>query len=78
MKPLYIISKISNFLFTYGKICILENVVLGIGFYSRNKKILSLDFFLDLSVILRKILRIVNTDPDDVIRSLTCQTARQL
>ena len=33
--------------------------------YSKNKKILSLEFFLDLSVILRKILRIfVNTDLD--------------
>ena len=35
------------------------------GFYSKNKKILSIEFFLDISVILRKILRIfVNTGPD--------------
>ena len=34
------------------------------GFYSKNKKILRIEFFLDVSVSLRKILRIyVNTDP---------------
>ena len=38
-------------------------------FYSNNKKILSLEFFLDLSVILRKILRIfLNTGPVPLLR----------
>ena len=42
-----------------------KNCFVNRVFNSKNKKILSIEFFLDLSVILRKILRIfVYPDPD--------------
>ena len=53
------------FLFLFLELILSEDCFVNRFFYYKNKKILSLECFLDLSVILIKILRIfVNTGPD--------------
>ena len=53
------------FLYIFLELFLAKNCFVN-RFDSKNKKILNLEFFLDLSVILRKILRIfVNTGPGD-------------